>query len=221
MDAEQSSPESKLEARAAAEEAAAIRRRWLTLGEILAVVAVVISALTLWLNWAERSDTTAQKTAASSQAAKQAATLTLSAQSTAKGERLALKPTSSDQQVLSQTIRFPAALGLDPVETTGEPRIEAGWFESALKKIRNRAGLPDDSRGDERLPVIVSTTFLADGAQHEDVALYDIGYTIKGKLFSGHALDLRGLSLVKHVKAGNASAELSARAARLLPIKKD
>lgn len=221
MDAEQSSPESKSEARAAAAEAAEIRRRWLTLGEILAVVAVVISALTLWLNWAERSDTTAQKTAESSQAAKQAATLTLSAQWTAKGDRLALKPASSDQQVQGQTISFPAALGLDPVETTGEPRIEAGWFESALKKMRSRAGLPDDSRGDERLPVIVTTTFLADGSQHEDVALYDIGYTIKGKLFSGHALDLRGLSLVKHVKAGNAAAELSARAAHLLPVKKD
>jgi len=221
MDAEQSSPESKIEARAAAAEAAEIRRRWLTLGEILAVVAVVISALTLWLNWAERSDTTAQKTAESSQAARQAATLTLSAQSTAKGDRLTLRPASSDQQVQGQTIRFPAALGLDPVETTGEPRIEAGWFESALKKMRNRAGLPDDSRGDERLPVIVTTTFLADGAQHEDVALYDIGYTIKGKMFSGHVLDLRGLSLVKHVKAASAATELSARAARLLPATKD
>jgi hypothetical protein len=217
MDAEQSSPESKSEARAAAAEAAEIRRRWLTLGEILAVVAVVISALTLWLNWAERSDTTAQKTAESSQAARQAATLTLSAQSTAKGDRLELRPASSEQQVLGQTIRFPATLGLDPVETTGEPRIEAGWFESALKKMRNRAGLPDDSRGDERLPVIVTTTFLADGAQHEDVALYDIGYTIKGKMFSGHVMDLRGLSLVKHVKTEGAASELSARAARLLP----
>ncbi len=31
-----------------AAEAAAIRRRWINLGEVLAVIAVLISALTLW-----------------------------------------------------------------------------------------------------------------------------------------------------------------------------
>ena len=36
-------------------EAAAIRRRWITLGEILAVVGVLISGLALWNSWSERS----------------------------------------------------------------------------------------------------------------------------------------------------------------------
>lgn len=217
MDANQPSTESKIEARA--EEAAAIRRRWLSLGETLAVAAVLISALTLWLNWSERSDSQAEKTAESRQAASRAATLTLGAQSAGKGERLDLRPALADQQVLGQTIRFPAALGLDPVETTGEPRIETGWFEDALKKARNKAGLPDDSRGDERLPVVISTRFLSGGQQHDDLALYDIGYTIKGRMLGGHSLALRGVSLVKHVKAGSASGELAARAGRLLPVR--
>lgn len=42
------SPEAKQETRK--EEAARIRRRWITLGELLAVAAVLISALTLYLN---------------------------------------------------------------------------------------------------------------------------------------------------------------------------
>ena len=38
-----------------AAEAAAIRRRWITLGEVLAVAAVLISALTFWNSYQERS----------------------------------------------------------------------------------------------------------------------------------------------------------------------
>ena len=214
MSAEQTPGEQRIEARA--EEAAAIRRRWLSLGETLAVLAVVISGLTLWLNWAERSDTRQEKAAETVHAARQAATLTLTSTISGKGSRLELRPASAEQQVLGQTIRFPAALSIAPVETSGEPRIEAQWFESALKKARNKAGLPDDSRGDERLPLIVETRFMADGAAHADVGLYDIGYTIRGRLLSGHILALRGLSLVRHVAPDKADAALAARAAHLL-----
>lgn len=217
MNSDQPSRESRTEARA--EEAAAIRRRWVSLGETLAVLAVVISALTLWLNWSDRSDTRQDKAAETSKAARRAATLTLTSQSVDKGARLDLHPASANQQVLGQMIRFPAPLEIDPVETTGEPRIEARWFEDALKKARERAGLPDDSRGDERLPLIVTTRFLADGQSHEDTALYDLGYTIRGRMLGGHSLALRGVSLAKHVKPAAAEAELRSRSARLLPAK--
>jgi hypothetical protein len=215
MSSDQPSPETGIEARA--EEAAAIRRRWLTLGEMLAVAAVLISALTLWLNWSERSDDRLQKAVETSHASIRAATLTLNAQSAANGKRIDLRAASPDQQIQEQRIAFPKQLGIDPIDTTGEPRIEAAWFEDALKKAREKAGLPDDSRGDERLPVIVTTRFLTEGQLHEDVTLYDIGYTIRGRMLSGHVLTLRGLSLARHLKSENAAAQLAARAARLLP----
>ncbi|WP_404337680.1 hypothetical protein AB2M62_02980 [Sphingomonas sp. MMS12-HWE2-04] len=206
----------KAEVRAA--EAAAIRRRWITLGEVLAVIAVLISGLTLWNSWSERSDSAAVKTADAQRATTRAATLVLVAADA--GERkLALKPVSAEQSVQSQKIAFPTSLGAPPAETTGEPRIEAEWFERGLKKARERADLPDNSRGDERLPVVITTRFLVDGEPHEDVALYDIGYTISGRLIAGHSVTLRGLSLVSHVKSGDAQATLDARWARLLPGK--
>ena len=210
-------PESKDQVETAAKaEAAAIRRRWITLGEVLAVVAVIISALTLWNNWSARSDSETARNAEARRASARAVTLVLTA--TASGDRaLALKPASTEQSVQSQTIAFPTALGAAPAETTGEPRIEAAWFESALKKARGKAGLPDDSRGDERLPVAITTRFLVDGEAHEDVALYDIGYTISGRWLSGHSVTLRGLSLVSRVRNGNAQAMLDARWAKLLP----
>jgi hypothetical protein len=199
-----------------AAEAAAIRRRWITLGEVLTLIAVVISALTLWSNWSDRQDDKVAKAADENRASSRAVTLTLVASEASK-HRLTLRPASVSQTVQSQTLLFPAALRLDAVETTGEPRIEGDWFEGALKKARAAAHRPDDSRGDEQMPVAIVTRYLVDGAAHEDVALYDIGFSISGHLFSGHSISLRGLSLVTRVPRASAQARLDARWAKLLP----
>lgn len=212
----QTPAEAKAEERAA--ESAAIRRRWITLGEVLAVIAVVISALTLWNSWSERSDTRAEQSADARRASARAATLVLVTADAGK-HSLALKPAASGQSVQSQKLLFPTALDVAPAQTNGEPRIEAGWFEQALKKAREAAHLPDDSRGDERLPVAIVTRFLVDGDPHDDVAIYDIGYTISGRLLGGHSLSLRGLSLVARVKEGAAQAKVDARWKELLPAR--
>lgn len=206
--AEQAKSDMRAEERAV--EAAAIRRRWITMGEVLAVIAVTISALTLWNSWSERSESKAAKSAEARQTSAKAATLVLVAGDSGKRE-LALRPASAGQSVQSQKILLPSALKVAPVETTGEPRIEAKWFENALIKTREAAHLPDDSRGDERLPVVIITRFLADGVPHEDVALYDVGYTVTGRLLSGHNVTLRGLSFVARATPENAGARLDAR----------
>ncbi|MFT4053509.1 MAG: hypothetical protein QM681_03310, partial [Novosphingobium sp.] len=109
---------------ARADEAAAIRRRWITLGEVLTVIAVTISGLTLWNSWSQRNESEAGKVADARHASVKAATLTLLTGSAADKE-LVLKPASPGQSVQSQSIAFPSALGLSDAETTGEPRIEA------------------------------------------------------------------------------------------------
>ncbi|HEX7784249.1 MAG TPA: hypothetical protein VF509_15715 [Sphingobium sp.] len=210
-------PSKQAQDRAEKAEAAAIRRRWITLGEVLAVVAVVISGLTLWNSWSERSSSQAEKAAEAKQSSTKAVTLILRAQASGNGRALELSPASAEQSVQSQTIRFPAALGADPAETTGEPRIESGWFEAALKKAREKAGMPDDSRGDERLPVAITTQYLVDGDAHQDVAIYDVGYTISGRWLGGHSVTLRGISLVSHAKESSAQAKLDARWKAMLP----
>jgi hypothetical protein len=214
----ESRPETEAKAEVRAAEAAAIRRRWITLGEILAVIAVLISGLTLWNSWSERRETEKAKSSEAERASSRAATLVLVTADKGKSV-LVLKPASADQSVQSQQILFPTALGAPPAETTGEPRIEADWFAERLVKAREKSGLPDNSRGDERLPVAIVTRFLADGASHEDVALYDIGYTISGRLLSGHDVKLRGLSLVSRVGKGSAQGKLDARWKNLFPSK--
>jgi hypothetical protein len=206
----------KMDSRAA--ETAAIRRRWITLGEILALIAVVISALTLWNSWSERSEGETTKAAEAQRATTHAGILVLTAIDLSERE-LVLKPTSTEQSVQGQTITFPTALGVAPADTTGEPRIEAEWFEHPLKKARDVTGLPDTSRGDERLPIVITTRFLVNGATHEDVALYDLGYSISGRWLGGHSISLRGISLVSHLSTGSDRARLDARWHKLFPHK--
>lgn len=206
-------PAPSQEARAAEE--AAIRRRWITLGEALAVIAVLISALTLWNSWSERSSDEATKLAETRTAASRAERLMLTAATDRNG--LALSPSSTDQTIQEQTIIFPTALAAPPVKTTGEPRIETSWFAQPLKRAREKAGLPDDSRGDEKLPVLVETRFIVSGDPHTDTAIYDLGYTVTGKLLGGHNVDLRGLARVATVRKGGAQSQLDARWRQLFP----
>lgn len=191
---------------------AAMRRRWLrwlTLGEILGVVALVISALTFWNAYSERRHGEELKITEAKQASTRARTLILKAAREKDGDRLTLAATG-EQVIQGQTIAFPTALGVDPVDST-DPRIEAGWFADGLKRARRAAGEDDKVRGDARLPVAITTRFTTDGALTEDVTLYDVGYvTESGGLLGGTDIKLRGLSLIGRSTAKAAPARLDA-----------
>lgn len=177
----------------------AMRRRWirwLTLAEILGVAALLISALTLWNNYSERRASEASRSAEDRKASVRARILVLKAVSERDGDRLTLSAAAADQIIQGQTIAFPKALGVDPVDST-DPRIEAGWFADGLKQARHDAGEEERVRGDARLPVAITTRFTVNGELAEDVTLYDIGYTTRsGGLLGGVDIKLRGLSLI-------------------------
>jgi hypothetical protein len=177
-------------------EAARVRRRWLNLGELLAIAGVLISALALLNSYRERTSAEAERVAAESKSAKAAATLILKATVEKDGNRLTLVPRDDSQTIQAQTIRFPAALKLDPVETTGDPRIERGWFEGPLTEALERAKAKRRTTGDARLPVLITTRFLVDGVEHEDRALYEVGYTLGHAFLAGTTVKLSGLSRV-------------------------
>ena len=186
-------------------EAAAIRRRWITLGEILAVIGVLISALALWNSWSERSAAEKERAAEKAQQANVSRTLLL--KPTGSGKRLALAPHDADQAIQSQTLIFPSGFGLGAFETT-EPRIEAEWVKRALKKAD---GKEEKVRGDARMPVAITTRFVADGRAFTDTALYDVGYKASdGGLFDGSEVELKGLSLIARTNAAKAQQRLDA-----------
>jgi hypothetical protein len=186
-------------------EAAAIRRRWITLGEILAVIGVLISGLALWNSWSERSSAEEERAAAKARQADVSRTLLL--KSDGGGKRLALAAHDPDQAIQGQSLIFPSALELGAFETT-EPRIEAEWVKRALKKAK---GKDEKVRGDARIPVAITTRFVAGGRSFADTALYDVGYKESdGGLFEGSEVELKGLSLIDRTTAARAQARLDA-----------
>jgi hypothetical protein len=193
------------ETRSQAAEAAAIRRRWITLGEILAVIAVLISGLTLWNSYSERSATEAERAAEKEQQAAKSQALVLKAEGGRK--RMALSAIDPGHALQSQSIAFPSSLGIDPIEGLVEPRIEAGWIKDAAKKAREAGA--GGKEGDARLPVAISTRFVSGGETHSDTAIYDVGYRRESGLL-GSEVDLLGLSLVERVSAQDAAARLDA-----------
>lgn len=189
-----------------AAEAAAIRRRWITLGEVLAVVAVLISALTLWNSYQERRTSEVERARSETKAESAARTLLLKGTPSRDGDRLELAALREDQTIQAQTITFPSPLGITPVETTGDARIEASWFRAPLVAARKAARRPAETRGDEKLPVLLTTRFLADGVVRTDRAIYEIGYATETGFLQGTAVRLRGLSL--QVRVGSSGEKL-------------
>ena len=188
-----------------AAEAAAIRRRWITLGEVLAVAAVVISGLTFWNSYRERTAAETERLAEKQDQAERARTVLLKATAGRDGKQLLLTPADTDQVIQGLTIRFPSAIEARPIDAVIEPRIEAGWIEDVLKKVES----PAATSGDLRLPVAITTRFVVDGTTHEDVALYDVGYRIDRGLLDSDVV-LRGLSQIERARASSAQARLDA-----------
>jgi hypothetical protein len=177
------------------EEKARVRRRWLTLGEILAIGAVAISGLTLWNSYAERKANEAEHASESAQSAKKAIVMTLRASTDKIGKTLVLTPRADSQVIQSQTILFPSPLELSAAETSGDGRIERGWLDGALVKARRASGV-EDKLGDARLPVVIETHYLADGDPQIDRAVFELGYATTHSLLGGTEVHLRGLSRI-------------------------
>jgi len=171
------------------------RLRWITLGEAVAVSAVIISGLGLYMNYQDRRDARADKQAEAAHATTRAP-FHLKAEANGSGSSLTLAPVNADDVIQGQSIRFPPSFGLSPVTTTSDARIDADWFASALKADRRKRELPDETQGDERVPVMIETDYLADGKTEAARSYYDIGYALEGHFLGGASVRLRGLSLI-------------------------
>ncbi|PZU09630.1 hypothetical protein [Sphingomonas sp.] len=175
-------------------EAARVRRRWLNLGELLAIAGVVISGAALWNSYRERTNAEVEHATSEARSQREAELLVLKATVEKDGNVLTLAPRDDAQTIQSQTIRFPAALDLAPVETNGDARIERTWFERELTDALEKARSARRTPGDARLPVHITTRFLVGGVEHEDSAIYSVGYTLGHAFLSGTTIKLRGLS---------------------------
>ena len=184
------------------------RRRWITVGEIIGIAALVISGLSYWDAHQER---VAPPKAVS--APVKAAPLVLTGTVDAARDRIDLHPASSEQVIQTQTIRFPGVVRADAVDTTGNARIEAGWFDGGLRAALKGAKL---HAGRHRLAVGIETSFVAGESTRTDRAVYDIGYTLHERLLRPDAVAIEGVSLVRRT-GSDLQAAVDARFAGQVP----
>lgn len=194
------------------------RRRWITMGEIIGIAALVISGLSYWDAHQERVAPPRSAAAVPTRASP----LYLTGPTTPAHDRIDLRSASPDMVIQTQTIRFPRAVRADPVETTGNPRIEVAWFEDGLraalkgtsahasrKQIRGGAGR-------QRLAVGVETTYVANGAPRTDRSVYDLNYTLRERMLRPDVVEIEGFALVQRVN-GDLQHAVDARFAGQVP----
>ena len=168
-------------------QAARTRRRWISIGETVGILALIISGISLWDAHQERAESRA---AAAQVKPVHVAPLVLTATADPAGKTLRIASPNPDRVIQTQTIVFPAALDLASVDTVGNPRIEADWFAGALRKAVG------DDRGPGRLPIGVVTRYTDGGVDREDTAIYEIGHGWRSRLLQSDVPALEGISLV-------------------------
>lgn len=170
-------------------EAAATRRRWVTLAEVVGVAGLLIAALSLWMSWSDRRSDEQEKRAEKASESKARTLVLLTATPEQGGSRLALKDDA--HQIQSIDIRFPAALGVAAQTSVLEPHIEADWFSGPILEATDNG--PDVRQG--RVPVLITSSYWDADKQRSDSAIYDIVWQTEGRMLRGRALRLKGILL--------------------------
>jgi hypothetical protein len=176
--------------------------RWLSLAETVGLVAVVIAGLGYWDTHRERTQEERERAAAAQERKAQAhagalkPAFLMTAAPQGAGEWLRLTSVHPEQVIQTQSVTFPTEVRADPVQTTGNPRIEGGWLEAGLgkaEKARGRGG--KEVQG--RLPVGVVTVYIEDGETRTDRAVYLLGFSVHPRVLRADRVELEGLSLVR------------------------
>ena len=179
--------------------------RWLSLAELVGIVALGIAGLSYWDTHRERTQEAGERAAAAKaqQAEARAGvlkqTFLMTGAPDSDGDKIRLATVHPDQVIQTQTVWFPSAIRADSVETTGNPRLDAVWIEGGLHKALSAAG---GTAKQGRMPVGVLTVFIEDGETKTDRAVYQLGYSLHPRMLRSDKLELEGLSLARRGVAG-------------------
>lgn len=159
------------------------RRRWITLGETIALLALVVSALGVWLSW--KSSNADKATRVVEQ--RQTIPLTLRGVADRDGSDLTISPVESSHGLQSLTV---VIKGSSPIEVGSDGRLSAGDVQSALK---DREKEPKDRT--LSVPIRISARYVEMGKDRRGGGNYVLRYKWEGGgLFGGRSLRLIGLS---------------------------
>ncbi len=154
------------------------RLRWVTLGEAIAIAALILSGLGLWHEWNRREEAKVivEKPAS--------IPLALRGRVTDEGRTLEIAPVEDGHALQSLTI---TAVGLK-IELGSDGELSSDALETAL-------GQPDGSEDRQKLRVRIAARFVEAGADKTAPGFYVLSYKWEGGgQLGGKSLRLVGLS---------------------------
>lgn len=159
------------------------RRRWINLGEIIALAALIVSAAGVWIAWRGTSDDKPTHVAEQ----RSAVPLALRGVVDSDQRALTIVPADPSHALESLTVTAGAA---SPIETGGNGRLAAGELEPALKGRDKEAKDVAHS-----LPLRIDARYVEAGADRRSSGRYVLRYKWEGGgLFGGRSLRLVSLS---------------------------
>ena len=157
------------------------RLRWITLGEAIAIAALIISAVGVWISWKgeEAKPTTVVEK-------KTTVPLVLRGKVADDGKSLEITPADSEHAL--QTLMIKTGAGT-PIEVGSDGSLSASEFQSAL------GDKAPDVKGTNRMSVRITSRYVEAGADKSATGSYVIAFRWDdGGLFGGRSLRFVGFS---------------------------
>ena len=154
------------------------RLRWVTLGEAIAITALVLSGLGLWHEWNKASD----KAVVVEQRA--AVPLTLRGKVRNEGKELEISPIEGSHVLQSLSLTIAGA----QVDLGSDGELDAHVVKDALGKAA------DEEEGRHSARVRIAARYVEAGADKSATGSYVLTYKIRDRLIGGKSLRLVSLS---------------------------
>jgi hypothetical protein len=159
------------------------RRRWINIGELIALAALVVSALGVWIAWKSSSEDKPTRIVEQ----RSAVPLALRATADGDGRTLTIVPADPGHALESLTITIK---GAPSIEVGGDGRLSASDVQSAL------SGREKESKDvTHSVPLRIDTRYVEAGVERRARGNYVLRYKWEGGgLFGGRSLRLLSLS---------------------------
>ena len=158
------------------------RRRWISLGETIALAALIVSAFGVWIAWKSSSENKPTQIVEQ----RQVIPLTLRGKAQDEGRRLEITPIEASHALETLTL---TVKGSSPIQMGSDGVLDASDVESVLP------GRGKDEKGSQSIPVRIQARYVEAGADRRGGGNYVLRYRWEGGgLFGGRSLRLTGLS---------------------------
>ena len=160
------------------------RRRWINFGELIALAALIVSALGVWIAWKSSSRDKPTEVVEH----RSAVPLALRGTVDSDGRTLTIMP--ADPSHALQSVKLTIIKGASPIEVGSDGRLAASDVEGALR------GRDKEAKGvTHTVPVRIEARYVEAGGDRRGGGTYTLRYKWEGGgLFGGRSLHLLGLA---------------------------